>query len=119
MGLFSRLRRWLMLDDQPTLWRDEDTYRLAAEVDRRVDVEAELRRLQRRLRAQAVSDLYSSDHMARYADLDPGLRHRLLERAKEILLILQVVEKHRLLGDQDAAFDTVAQRLAFLLFGEE
>lgn len=45
-------------------------------------------------------------------------RHRNLERAKEVLQIVQEVQLSGLTGDDDLAFDAVAERLSVLLFGQ-
>lgn len=51
------------------------------------------------------------------ADLRADLRHDRLERAKEVLKVVQSVQLDGLPGDGEPAFDAVAQRLSILLFG--
>lgn len=46
------------------------------------------------------------------------LRHGRVERAKEILKIVQSVQLHGLPGDDDAALDALAKRFAFFVFGK-
>lgn len=55
----------------------------------------------------------------RMSELVAQLRHGRIERAKEILKIVQSVQLHGLPGDDDAALDALAKRFAFLVFGKK
>lgn len=50
--------------------------------------------------------------------LNSALRHRRIERAKEILEIHRRVQLHGFVGEGDLSFDATAERLADLIFGE-
>jgi hypothetical protein len=54
-----------------------------------------------------------------HAELVLHLRHRRVERAKEVLKIIQSVQLRGLSGDEDVALDATAERLADLLFGKK
>lgn len=54
-----------------------------------------------------------------HAELSAARRDRRIERAKEILQIVQEVQLHGLPSADDPAFDAQAERLAVLLFGNQ